>query len=246
MASRLTWVGAASKKLAQAAIVAARNEFQTGSPSKVMMEIGRDLIEGLIQGLFKDQDKLVAAVDKVMGALRDRLSNMLSKSSSFGQSIQSGFSSLLDISGAMEAMAAGTSPVDFFQQQLVAAQRFAHVLKALQAQGAGKALLSAVAGQGPEAIPLAQTLLQGGPNDVAQANRAFNNIAKIADKTGDSLTNKFFGDKISDLRGVLVDIRNATQGITVNINGDVTGEEVVRKVRDGLLKLKARNATTGL
>jgi len=35
-------------------------------------------------------------------------------------------------------------------------------------------------------------------------------------------------------------------GITININGDVTGEEIVRKVRDGLLKLKARNATTGL
>jgi hypothetical protein len=35
-------------------------------------------------------------------------------------------------------------------------------------------------------------------------------------------------------------------GLTVIINGDVTGEEVVRKVRDGLLKLKARNATTGL
>jgi TP901 family phage tail tape measure protein len=35
-------------------------------------------------------------------------------------------------------------------------------------------------------------------------------------------------------------------GLTVIINGDVTGEEVVRKVRDGLLKLKARNASTGL
>jgi hypothetical protein len=35
-------------------------------------------------------------------------------------------------------------------------------------------------------------------------------------------------------------------GITININGDVTGEEVIRKVRDGLLKLKARNSTTGL
>lgn len=35
-------------------------------------------------------------------------------------------------------------------------------------------------------------------------------------------------------------------GITITINGDVTGEEIVRKVRDGLLKLQARNATTGL
>jgi hypothetical protein len=38
----------------------------------------------------------------------------------------------------------------------------------------------------------------------------------------------------------------AVGGLTVNIYGDVTGEEVVRKVRDGLLKLKARNASTGL
>lgn len=35
-------------------------------------------------------------------------------------------------------------------------------------------------------------------------------------------------------------------GLSITINGDVTGEEVVRKVRDGLLKLQARNATTGL
>jgi hypothetical protein len=41
-------------------------------------------------------------------------------------------------------------------------------------------------------------------------------------------------------------ISPAGSGLTVIINGDVTGEEVVRKVRDGLLKLGARNATTGL
>jgi hypothetical protein len=37
-------------------------------------------------------------------------------------------------------------------------------------------------------------------------------------------------------------------GMTIvnHFHGDVTGEEIVRKVRDGLLKLKARNATTGL
>ena len=37
-------------------------------------------------------------------------------------------------------------------------------------------------------------------------------------------------------------------GITIvnHFHGDVTGEEIVRKVRDGLLRLQARNATTGL
>jgi hypothetical protein len=35
-------------------------------------------------------------------------------------------------------------------------------------------------------------------------------------------------------------------GVTVIINGDVTGEEIVKKVRDGLLKVGNRNAGTGL
>jgi hypothetical protein len=49
-------------------------------------------------------------------------------------------------------------------------------------------------------------------------------------------------------KGETVIPKDGGMGTTVNltINGDVTGEEVVRKVRDGLLKLKARNTTTGL
>jgi hypothetical protein len=238
---------AAARTAITRAIAAARAAAGASSPSKKMAELGHDMIEGLRQGLLTDTDKLLAAVDKVMDAIQDKLHNILSKSSSFSQGIQSGFSSLLDISGAMEAMEAGTSPVDFFQQQLFAARQFAQVLRALQTQGAGKGLLSAFASQGPEAIPLAQTLLQGGPNDVAQANQAFTNIAKIADKTGDSLTNRFFGDKIADLRGVLVDIRDARQGINITVNGWVGSDaDLAKKLRDELLKLKARNASTGL
>jgi hypothetical protein len=41
-------------------------------------------------------------------------------------------------------------------------------------------------------------------------------------------------------------ISPAGSGLTVIINGDVTGEEIVRKVRDGLLKMGKRNAGTGL
>jgi hypothetical protein len=230
-------IDAAARVAVLKAIAAARNAAEAQSPSKKMAELGQDLIEGLRQGLIKDEDKLLAAVDKVMGSIQNKLNSVLSKSSSFGQSIQGGFSSLLDISGAMDAMAAGTSPADFFQGQLVQAQQFAGILKALQTQGAGRALLSDIASQGPSAIGFGQTLLQGGPEGIAQVNQAYNDIAKIAEKTGDSLTNRFFGDKIADLKGVLVDIREGKQEININIEGSVVTErELIDAVREGLIQ----------
>jgi hypothetical protein len=68
-------------------------------------------------------------------------------------------------------------------------------------------------------------------------NQAYNNIARIAEKTGDSLTNRFFGDKIADLRDVLVDIRDAKQEVTVNVGGFLgTKGELIDAVREGLIQ----------
>lgn len=47
-------------------------------------------------------------------------------------------------------------------------------------------------------------------------------------------------------RGENIIPAGGTSGITININGDVTGDEIVRKVRDGLLRLQRRNVTTGI
>jgi hypothetical protein len=44
-----------------------------------------------------------------------------------------------------------------------------------------------------------------------------------------------------------VDIRDARQGINITINGWVGSDtDLAKKLRDELLKLKARNASTGL
>src|SRR6185436_10827 len=190
-----------------------------------------DMMEGLVQGLLKGENKLLAAAEKVMSSLQDKLQNMLSKSSSFGQTISGGFSSLFDVSGAAEALKTGTSPQDFFAMQTRTAEQFADVLKALASQGAGKALLSDVAGMGPEGIPFAQGLLQTGPAGIQSVNKAYSDIAAIAEKTADSLTNRFFGDKIAELRGdvkaqkdVLVDIKQSVrflEKLADKIDGDV-------------------------
>jgi hypothetical protein len=258
-------VDAEARAVVVKAIAAARKAAEATSPSKKMAELGHDMIEGLVQGLLKDENKLLAAAEKVMGALQDKLSNMLSKASSFGQSIQGGFSSLLDISGAMGP---GVDIQDFFHNQLETAQRFAQALKMLQTQGAGKALVSAVAGQGPEAMGFAQQLLQSGPQGIAEVNKAYNDIASIAQKTADTLTNRFFGEKLGDLRhdvrdqkDVLVDIRQNVKflekindklasGDGVNITGDIVlqldGQTLARLTRDQLLKLGKHNVTTGI
>jgi hypothetical protein len=248
-------VDAAARDAVLRAIAAAKRAADATSPSKKMAELGRDLIEGLVQGILKDQNKLLNAAEKVMSALQDKLSNMLSKASSFGQSIQGGFSSLLDISGAMGE---GVDIQGFFQQQLQTAGQFSQILQTLQAQGAGKALLSAVTGKGPEAIPFAQQLLQSGPAGIAEINKAYNDIASIAEKTADALTNRFFGEKLADLRhdvkdqkDILVDIRQnvkylekindqlsngAAGNITVNAGALLgTKREVMDWIREGLI-----------
>jgi hypothetical protein len=257
-------VDAAARAVVLKAIAAARLAAEAQSPSKKMAELGLGLTEGLIQGLLKGENRLLSEAEKLMSKLQDKLSNMLSKASSFGQNIQSGFSSLFTIP---ETLPEGLNPLSFFQGQLGTARNFADTLKTLQTQGAGKGLISEIAGQGPSAIPFAQQLLQGGPELVQQVSKAYNDIASIAAKTADSLTNQFFGDKIADLRhdvrdqkDVLVDIRQNVKVLEKISNqlgsGDprIAGDVVVkldsqvlaRITRDELLKLGNRNAGTGL
>jgi len=249
---------AAATSLGLRVVANLNNALGNASPSKEGRKAGADLMEGVVQGMLSHENKLLRAAEKVLGALQDKLSDMLSKSSSFGQGIQGGFSSLFDISGAAEAMATGQSPQNFFQGQATTAGMFADVLQALATQGAGKALLSDIAGMGPEGIPFAQGLLQQGPAGIAEVNKAYSDIARIAEKTADSLTNRFFGEKLGDLRrdvkdqkDVLVDIKQSVRflekisdqlandrggNVTINTGALLgTREEVMDWIRQGLV-----------
>jgi len=250
---------AAAARLGHQIVEDLNNALGNASPSKEGRKAGADLMEGVVQGMLSHESQLLRAAEKVLGALQDKLSNMLSKSSSFGQSIKGGFESLFDVSGAAEAMTTGTSPQDFFRGQVQTAQQLADVLKALASRGAGSALLADVAGMGPEAIPFAQGLLQQGGTAVAEVSKAYSDIANIAEKTADSLTNRFFGEKLSDLRrdvrdqkDVLVDIKqnvrflekissqleadSGKSNITIN-TGPLLGtrEDVLDWIRQGLV-----------
>lgn len=221
---------AAATNAINSMVAAMREAAQTHSPSKKTMEIGEEMIQGLIVGLDSEDDalvekaettieKLTAAMEKELDRLNQRvgakldemkneLQDALAVANDFRSSIISGFGSFLDISQAFsttDAEGNETAPTaasvgSFFTQQVASATQFASVLEALKAQGASADLLSNIASSGPDAVGFAQALLQGGPDLIAQANSAYTTINGLAQGTAKGLSEDYFGQKIDELK----------------------------------------------
>jgi hypothetical protein len=79
------------------------------------------------------------------------------------------------------------------------------VLETLKRQGAGKALLGQVAESGVE---FGRALLQGGSEQITEANTALKTIADLASQTGKGLSEAFFGKSIDKLQRELERVNN--------------------------------------
>lgn len=225
------------------ALAAARQAADAHSPSRKMFKLGEDMVQGLIEGMVAHQG---AAVDAAKAVLQ----KVLDAASSFKDAIAGGFSGFGELSGAFGTPEAPPTPesIDsFVSQQVGAASQFASILKALKSRGASKGLLTQIASGGAEAVPFAQALLQGGPTLIKDVSDSLNTIAGLASDTSEHLTKSFFGQKIDALKDQVVqeknilgrladDLRFAQNNpkVVININGDVTGEEVVNKVEKAL------------
>ena len=239
------------------AITAARRAAAAGSPSKKMMELGHDLMEGLKDGIGdKDREvaqKLTDSIGKMLDAAKSALGDFKSKMRDFAGGISGGFSSFSDLVGGFGK---GEEPLgiqDFLASQLAGAQGFADVLDALKRQGASKGLLSQIAGAGPEGLGFAQALLQGGPELVEQASQQLAAINKIADHEGGVLSKDFFGAKMDKLqeradriKELLAEANRLQSGKGGDIILKLDGKEIARVTRNELLHLGARNGSTGL
>lgn len=223
------------------AIGAARAEAAAESPSKKMMELGEDMIEGLIKGIERKERDAEEALSRVV----DRMMTLRS-------TIAGGFGGFLNISGgfAEGAPPAGT----FIAQQLAGAQQFAAILRALQSRGLSGALLGQIAGAGPEAIPFAQQLLQMRPAELAATDQSYRDIAQIAERASRSLSEAYFGDRVSEMRGDLRGIRDDLHSLAQLLGQLVRLEErddrplgdVVDHIRRELIKTGVRNGTAGI
>ena len=201
---------------------------------------------------LKAAAKAVAAVIKEIEKSVESVSSMLdkikAKASEFAGTISGAIGGFADIGGAFGE---GETPLSaVLEVQVSGAQQLADVLEALKRQGASKALLSEVAETG---AGFGQALLQGGPAQIKEANAALQTIADLAKQTGKGLSEAFFGQKIDKLEHKLDlirdDLRRERQAekIIVNIQGWVgNDQDLAKKLRDELIKLKNRNVTSGI
>ncbi len=218
-------VQASADRLGKAALNSLKTRLGISSPSKETIKIGKNVVEGLIEGLTSNAHLIRDAWEKVAKVLerglndtldkvQKRLDAVLSRASDFRSSIAGGFNELLSLGNMEEGADIGS----FVQAQLKTAQQFADVLIALKAQGAGAPLLAEIASVGPSAIPFAQQLLQLGPEQLTTLNAQYEAIAGIQKATADSLTNAFFGDRIAALRERLQDVKETLRSIEKIVN----------------------------
>jgi TP901 family phage tail tape measure protein len=238
----------ATRNAVRQAITAGKSEAGAASPSKEMAKLGVDMMVGLANGISDTEQKAIdaarTAIEKVVDKVSSELDKIKGKASSFADSIRSGFSGFSDIAGAFESREGWTSLSTVIQGQVTGATQLANVLEALKRQGAGQALLSQVAGAG---AGFGQTLLQGGPAQINEANEALKTIAELSRQTGKALSESFFGDRIDKVERKLdqlhEDLRELAGYERQGHSHDIVmnGEKVAEGVRKELISTGGRN-----
>lgn len=198
-------VAHAAAAAVQKAIDAAKAAAKAESPSKVMHVLGLNLMEGLHDGISDGAQKVIDiardVLEKAADAVSGELDKIKGKASSFADSIKSGFSGFSDLAGAFGELGGegGMGASQIIQYQVLQAKQLADVLEALKRQGASKGVLAQAAGD----VGFGQALLQGGPEQIKEANEALKTIAEFSQQTGKALSEAFFGNKIERLEGKL-------------------------------------------
>ena len=201
-----------------------------------MAELGEDMIDGLVKGLEAAAGQARAGHHQsdrgTAGASEGRANELAG-------AISGGFGQFLEFGPTEEGGFAGPD--------LAGAQQFAQSLQALKRQGAGPALLSEAAGMDLAGL---QQLLQLGPEQIQLINKQYNAILELQRKTGERLSESYFGKRIDQLqetlRGVRQDLRESEK-VVVNVQGWVgNDQELARKIRDALLDLKGSRVSLGL
>ncbi|GAB7389000.1 hypothetical protein BSNK01_28380 [Bacillaceae bacterium] len=71
IASAAGWIIQKAREIASAVLSRIRSVFRISSPSRVTMEYGRNIVEGLVVGLLQNRQKVVKASDEVSAQIRE-------------------------------------------------------------------------------------------------------------------------------------------------------------------------------
>ena len=177
VAAQYTTVENETRLMIARAEAAARQAAQSKSPSKLLGNLGKDLVAGLIEGISEGEENIKKAARTIFvdwyketrGELLTNLNDAKSLFSDFVTDIQKNLLSGIDLGAAFNAQfdeegkRTGTTLVEAFNAQIAQAEWFGNVLKELKRQGVSDQFIQQIASMGPAAGgALGQQLLDDG------------------------------------------------------------------------------------
>ncbi|HET6908906.1 MAG TPA: phage tail tape measure protein [Mycobacteriales bacterium] len=208
---------------------------QSRSPSKITIQVGKDIAEGVWVGFDLSSNK-------VFSKLRKKTQNELTKLQTDVQNARqfrsSMVSSLVGYADITQAPQAGVSVFTFQKAKLNDLKRFAHDLSRLRSMGLNKELLGEIAAAGPAAIPVAEELIRAGRAGIRQANRNERLIDKYSRSAAGTTTQAEYGGRIDadihKLPHAIAEAIRKNAHFTIYLDGHkVTGRTVAHRRRTG-------------
>jgi phage-related protein len=228
------------------------------SPSKVMIPLGGNVVEGLAKGIKDKGQKLEEAMREVMGRLKDATSEGLAK-------VQETAAAALDLSREVASSLRDTGAVTGVQSdgalsaELVvgdmrarvrAARAFGGNLRKLQKLGLNSASLREVLAAGPTTgNAIAEALLQGGVKSIREVNQLERQLKQTAARTGSWAADQQYGMTTRDARGVQqtrVEFKDGAVQVHVGAGADKESARMVeRAVRQAMQQVMHEMRASG-
>lgn len=249
IAAETAAVAARSAEMVSNAINAARHAAQAHSPSRKMIALGHDLIDGLMVGIgdrwqpLKDQmSKIQQDVQNAIGRLKSDTQARNQFAGGFQSFATSAFGMPLqqDAAGNDVAPTFG-SMFAFAQQQRNQARMVKADVSRLVKMGLSPALLKQIQSQGAAGIPELQALATANKAQIGQFNRLNGQTSSALHGAGMTAGNRIYGSRINqDQRDVHLakaiakelakELHNASKHEVLEIK-DTNGEWIVRAIK---------------
>lgn len=214
------------------------------SPSRKTIQLGKDMGEGLVIGLQRSEKKAEKAgrslvdriigksrgadawkkLDKALAKVNDRLREARSKfnaankaASEYANSIRDSFiqsGNITTLGQQEDGSVSGTSLINELKDRLVAAQRFANLIRDLTSQGLNKTSLKQLLEAGVEGgLATAEALAAGGAVAISEVNTLTNQIAQQGASLGNSAASTFYDAGIKAARGLVRGLERDSKAI---------------------------------
>lgn len=239
-------IAAQSADLVSNAIMAARRAANAHSPSRKMIALGHDLVDGLMVGIKDRWMPLQAAMTKLQSIVQNAAQKMRADVQSRNQ-FAGGFSSFAtsafgadfgtDANGNAIAPTA-SSVLAFARQQRAQARMVKMDVRKLVKMGLSPALLRQLQAQGAAGIPTLEALAAATPSQIRQYDRL--NAATYGDlhTAGMTAANRVYGSQIAhdkavvrELHSLVHELRALHAGKGETIVVEIDGEKIIAAIK---------------